>query len=1095
MPGRSAADIWLEVSCLINVGQRSHSPVSGVTMDLLKAFNTLPRMVGRALYSALGLEGFSFGYHQLLESFERTFKVGRSIWPYTFSTSTGYLEGDPLAPVAMLLFTWAWGAQVQHVSRPLSYLDNWSLLFVVLDSIDFSVQKLDRDLKEALSATTDFCDMCDLSISVKPSKTWMWSTDNAVRQLFRQGDFRLQTKPIPLSHTERDLGAHLVYTTAFNSRTTTARYAEATKTCHRLRVMPLPYALKVLAVKVKVFPQAHYAGEVSRPPLRTIETLRSAVTSAVWAHERLFRSKEAVLNILRQVDPLREVYARPLFALRKLLGAAGIPDLWNQVYQEFLSSTVNTGFLTRVVESLRIFGWSPSPDAVVVRSIGRPFAFLEVPFQRFSQVIDEDWIRYISSSLSARSHAEELRTSRLDVDRMQRLLRVFPEDLRSDLEAVLGASHRWQVGQLPAVARNGRDDHSCPLCGAPSEGPQHVWMSCKHPAIAAVREQHLRAWRMLASAPPAFQAYGWLQVPRCLDLRSADRDCSADAELQRLKQRVQNFQFSPDRCSAYTDGSAKPPSIPALRTASCAVVLVHEDSIVRQVAFPLIGPIQTINRAELRSALEAVLLSSIEVCSDSSYVVGNWTPSGALPAMIPNGDLLGLLWHLTSAHHVPVRKVKAHCGSEVQPARDTRFNNAADMAAKAANVRRFAQSAFFEAMKNSKVLCMWTFISSARRAYLQALPAKSLQDDQEQETSEILSPFESIVLQGGRAYPLPVPDKRSFTTTGNTALLQAEGGSFAVHLCKFWALVMWHESHVARHGTFTSWLELMLAFEMLTGRPVPVQKGSAYVWPEDGWLQEVPAHNRVAIFRAGYNHLSKVFQVQLCPASAQVPVSFYGCRVQRQPIPGFEVRAEYPHRQEVCRFLQSTLCSLRSKTTFMHQVLQPPRAAAAWDLKDPTPSAGLVSSYKPQWGWLQNSDGSRTWRRLPPGHDAMVSFRKASEFGKFAPVQLFAATKAQRELFEKLWSEGTVTKGVKLVPVPADLKEHHLSRLTRVFLECNQNSEANGCHSMAVVTTSVSDKPRYHCVHCSLSRDETFFRRAWRERCPFYQLVSDDGAS
>ena len=506
---------------------------------------------------------------------------------------------------------------------------------------------------------------------------------------------------------------------------------------------------------------------------------------------------------------------------------------------------------------------------------------------------------------------------------------------------------------------------------------------------------------MLASEPPAFQAYGWLQVPRCLDLRSADKDCSADAELQRLKQRVQNFQFSPDRCSAYTDGSAKPPSIPALRTASCAVVLVHEDSIVRQVAFPLIGPIQTINRAELRSALEAVLLSSIEVCSDSSYVVGNWTPSGSLPALIPNGDLLGLLWHLTSAHQVPVRKVKAHCESEVQPARDTRFNNAADRAAKAANVRRFAQSVFFEVMRNSKVLCMWSFISSARHVYLQALPAKSLQDEEEKETSEILSPFESIVLQGGRAYPLPVPDKGSFTT-GNTALLQADGGSFAVHLCKFWALVMWHESHASRHGTFTSWLELMLAFEMLTGRPVPVQKGSAYVWPEDGWLQEVPAHNRVAIFRAGYNHLSKVFRWScvLLGHRFRFPFMVVGSNASLFLV-SWCVQNIRTDRKSAAVF--SRRCAL---------YVQPPRAAAAWDLKNPTPSAGLESLYKPQWSWLQNSDGSRIWRRLPPGHDAMVSFRKASEFGKFAPVQLFAATKAQRELFEKLWREGTVTKGV-----------------------------------------------------------------------------------
>ena len=88
-----------------------------------------------------------------------------------------------------------------------------------------------------------------------------------------------------------------------------------------------------------------------------------------------------------------------------------------------------------------------------------------------------------------------------------------------------------------------------------------------------------------------------------------------------------------------------------------------------------------------------------------------------------------------------------------------------------------------------------------------------------------------------------------------------------------------------------------------------------------------------------------------------------------------------------------------------------------------------------------------------------------------------------------------MTKGTRLTVVPADLKEHHLSRLSPVFLACNQNSEANGCHSMYVVTSSVTDKPRYHCRHCSLSRDDAFFRRAWREPCPFYQPVPAAGVS
>ena len=150
---------------------------------------------------------------------------------------------------------------------------------------------------------------------------------------------------------------------------------------------------------------------------------------------------------------------------------------------------VNTGFLSRVVESLRIFRWSPSPDAVVVRSIGRPFAFLDSSFQRFRDVKDEDWI-----SLSGRSHAQELHTSRLDVARMQRLLKVFPEALRNYSKAVF-RSYRWQVCQLPASVCTGREDHECPLCGAYAVGPQHIWMHCNHPAIRLLGRSVINAGR------------------------------------------------------------------------------------------------------------------------------------------------------------------------------------------------------------------------------------------------------------------------------------------------------------------------------------------------------------------------------------------------------------------------------------------------------------------------------------------------------------------------------------------------------------------------------------------------------------------------
>ena len=189
------------------------------------------------------------------------------------------------------------------------------------------------------------------------------------------------------------------------------------------------------------------------------------------------------------------MYFRPLLALRKLLSIGSIPDLWQHVYQEFLSRKASTGFLFRVVESFQ-----PSPNCIVCR-LHCAFPVLLSPFQRFREVLEEDWLRHISGALVDRAQAHELAHSRFDIVLTTELLKVFPDSLRSDLESVLGASHHYRVCQLPQVARQGRDDKVCPLCGSFSEGPQHVWLTCSHEAIQEIRSQHSRLASFVFSAP------------------------------------------------------------------------------------------------------------------------------------------------------------------------------------------------------------------------------------------------------------------------------------------------------------------------------------------------------------------------------------------------------------------------------------------------------------------------------------------------------------------------------------------------------------------------------------------------------------------
>ena len=127
---------------------------------------------------------------------------------------------------------------------------------------------------------------------------------------------------------------------------------------------------------------------------------------------------------------------------------------------------------------------------------------------------------------------------------MHKLFAKIPAELRSPLEAVLGASHRWAVKQLPTSSKSDRSPEACPLCGETAEGPQHVWMSCQHPCVGEVRAAHQTVWQSVARDPPAFQAYGWLRVfiNTHVDRRDAKLDPAAGQEFAYLRERCISFR-------------------------------------------------------------------------------------------------------------------------------------------------------------------------------------------------------------------------------------------------------------------------------------------------------------------------------------------------------------------------------------------------------------------------------------------------------------------------------------------------------------------------------------------------------------------------
>ena len=107
--------------------------------------------------------------------------------------------------------------------------------------------------------------------------------------------------------------------------------------------------------------------------------------------------------------------------------------------------------------------------------------------QRLLQILEEDWQAYVARGPASRVGAADLHHGRVDSALVLKLLSKIPDDERSHVEAILGASHRWSSKQVSKYKSVSLENHVCQLCGEPSEGPEHTWLRCSHPALQELR--------------------------------------------------------------------------------------------------------------------------------------------------------------------------------------------------------------------------------------------------------------------------------------------------------------------------------------------------------------------------------------------------------------------------------------------------------------------------------------------------------------------------------------------------------------------------------------------------------------------------------
>ena len=204
--GFRAASAWRHIMTKIEAHRTQAQPATGLVLDLVKAFNQVPRLPALYACKLLGMHQQTLvAWAGMLGKIKCHFLIDGSCSPGVFS-NCGMPEGCGMSCVAMYALTEVfhrWMRALQLPLHALSYVDDWQIFLTQPHHVQAALDQVDR-----------FITAWDMERD--HAKTYVWSTDAAVRS-------QLRSQGMVVHLSTRALGAHGTYTRQLINGTLLAR--------------------------------------------------------------------------------------------------------------------------------------------------------------------------------------------------------------------------------------------------------------------------------------------------------------------------------------------------------------------------------------------------------------------------------------------------------------------------------------------------------------------------------------------------------------------------------------------------------------------------------------------------------------------------------------------------------------------------------------------------------------------------------------------------------------------------------------------------------------------------------------------------------
>ena len=700
VPARSVRDVSLAIQIKVETALLERKPLAGLSVDIIKCFNQLPRAPLVRLLQHLGvprpvLAIWSDFLAKALRHAVFLDEIGHPV-----GGTTGVPEGCPLSVLCMVALCWYLAALPRPADADLfTYVDNLSWAACCPSS-----------LQNVLETALRFCRNLLLPIDWK--KSFAWATASKLKRWWEGTAPGLLPEGAQLQVVKgaKDLGVQFRFSVKGSPGSVKNRLEEGRRRLCQLQSLCRNVFNKARLIQSSVWPATFYGMEGSSISLGAVQGLRSAAAHAMLGPHRAMSPHLALSAITPIVDdPAVYLLSQALCALqRQLQVQPHIGEAWLQRTVSALSGPAINPFgpATRLAQLLRQAGWSLDAEGLA-KGPGHTWCSLRFsPAQAVRAAVRQAWREQIPTAVAHRNgmtfaqvpapHVTHAVLRQFDDGAQVHLARIVVGALLSD-----AAKATWDPLQSPL----------CALCGA-TDTKHHRLLHC--PATLSARRPFMSLLEVIDK-----DCSEWFHCPYpgghaaepFLRLLWRSRSIIAPA---RVVSDIPSLTAAGE-VHMFTDGTCAHPTCPEARHAAWAVLLyvgpwpfpsawVSQEwghrpaasSWFAVVAQGVVPGVQTISRAEVLALCQAAWISkqfaagTTTVWSDSltALRLARSLQQGQARACHFASDLLAAVPH-GLFQDVKLRKIAAHQHAATVPSElilPTVGNHLADGAAKHARV-------------------------------------------------------------------------------------------------------------------------------------------------------------------------------------------------------------------------------------------------------------------------------------------------------------------------------------------------------------------------------------------------------------------------